>query len=278
MARCSPREAGWGPKWGELHPELPAAAPLPVAWLASVVGVAPLRPAPSWEAAFSKLLPVSFSFAASLFLGNVAYLGMSGEHAARHAGVSCQPASAARHAGVSSQTASAARHAGGLRRTLARSALSRPPLTVRPPRCCVPAVAFINIMKAATPMVTLAVGLALRLERTSKLTLAATVLIAVGTAISTSSEASSGEGAAREPRAQNACCPPGLEARRGVRKASSSLTQCACPASPAGHFRWLSFFAFALSVVFEGIRVVLTEKLLGQVRLPLHCSTPPQCA
>jgi len=34
---------------------------------------------------------------------------------------------------------------------------------------------------------------------------------------------------------------------------------------PAGHFQWLSFLAFAASVVFEGIRVVMTEKLLGQV-------------
>jgi hypothetical protein len=32
----------------------------------------------------------------------------------------------------------------------------------------------------------------------------------------------------------------------------------------AGHLHWLSFLAFALSVVFEGVRMVLTEKLLGQ--------------
>ena len=55
-----------------------------------------------------------------------------------------------------------------------------------------PAVAFINIMKAATPMVTLAVGLAMGLERTCPTSLLATVLIAVGTAIATASEAASG--------------------------------------------------------------------------------------
>jgi hypothetical protein len=54
------------------------------------------------------------------------------------------------------------------------------------------AVAFINIMKAATPMVTLAVGLALGLEQPSKLTLCGTALIAGGTAIATCSEAASG--------------------------------------------------------------------------------------
>ena len=38
------------------------------------------------------------------------------------------------------------------------------------------------------------------------------------------------------------------------------------PTHPAaGHFQWLSFAAFAASILFEGIRVVLTEKLLGQV-------------
>ncbi len=38
-----------------------------------------------------------------------------------------------------------------------------------------------------------------------------------------------------------------------------------CPAHPTGHFQWLSFLAFAGSVVFEGVRVVMTEKLMGQV-------------
>lgn len=32
-----------------------------------------------------------------------------------------------------------------------------------------------------------------------------------------------------------------------------------------GHFAWVPFLAFAASVVFEGVRVVLTERLLGQV-------------
>ncbi|KAL4426658.1 hypothetical protein ABPG77_004714 [Micractinium sp. CCAP 211/92] len=138
-----------------------ASSTLP-AWLASVVGLAPLRPPPPLRTMLTRLLPVSLSFAASLFLGNVAYLGLS--------------------------------------------------------------VAFINIMKAATPMVTLALGLALGLERLSKLTLLATGLIALGTYTATASEAAS------------------------------------------GHFQWLSFLAFAASVVFEGIRVVMTEKLLGQAK------------
>lgn len=56
-----------------------------------------------------------------------------------------------------------------------------------------PAVAFINMLKAATPLVTLAVGLAARLERLSKLTLLATALIAFGTAVATASEAATGE-------------------------------------------------------------------------------------
>lgn len=133
-----------------------------LAWLASLVGLAPLRPPPPLHVMLTRLLPVSLSFAASLFLGNVAYLGLS--------------------------------------------------------------VAFINIMKAATPMVTLALGLALGLERLSKLTLLATALIALGTYTATASEAAS------------------------------------------GHFHWLSFLAFAASVFFEGIRVVMTEKLLGQAK------------
>jgi drug/metabolite transporter (DMT)-like permease len=133
-----------------------------LALAASLLGFAPLRPPPSAEVAITKLLPVAASFAASLFLGNVAYLGLS--------------------------------------------------------------VAFINMLKAATPLVTLAVGLALRLEAMSKLTLLSTALIAFGTAVATASEAGT------------------------------------------THFHWLSFLAFAGSVVFEGVRVVMTEKLLGQSR------------
>lgn len=133
-----------------------------LAWLACQVGLAPLGPRPSLRTALTKLLPISASFAASLFLGNVAYLGLS--------------------------------------------------------------VAFINIMKAATPLVTLLLGLSMRLEHPSKLTLVGTALIALGTALTTAAEAGT------------------------------------------GHFQWLFFIAFATSVVFEGIRVVLTEILLGQSR------------
>ncbi len=56
---------------------------LPLAALgAALLGFAPLRPPPSAEVAITKLLPVAASFAASLFLGNVAYLGLSGKRAA----------------------------------------------------------------------------------------------------------------------------------------------------------------------------------------------------
>jgi hypothetical protein len=41
--------------------------------------MAPLRRPPPLAAVFTRLLPVSASFAASLFLGNVAYLGLSGD-------------------------------------------------------------------------------------------------------------------------------------------------------------------------------------------------------
>jgi hypothetical protein len=56
----------------------PFHGPTRAAYLASALGVAPLRPAPSWQQALTRLAPVSLSFAASLFLGNVAYLGLSG--------------------------------------------------------------------------------------------------------------------------------------------------------------------------------------------------------
>ena len=58
---------------------LPPLLPPPAALAASLLGLAPLRPPPSAEVAIKKLLPVAASFAASLFLGNVAYLGLSGE-------------------------------------------------------------------------------------------------------------------------------------------------------------------------------------------------------
>lgn len=48
------------------------------AYSATVLGIAPLGPPPTARVALTKLLPVSASFAASLFLGNYAYLGLSG--------------------------------------------------------------------------------------------------------------------------------------------------------------------------------------------------------
>ena len=54
---------------------------------------------------------------------------------------------------------------------------------------------------------------------------------------------------------------------RGAARFSMART---CALAHAGHFHWLSFLAFAASGFFEGIRVVMTEKLLGQV------GTPPQ--
>lgn len=55
---------------------------------------------------------------------------------------------------------------------------------------------------------------------------------------------------------------------------------------PADHFHWVSFLCFAGSVVFEGLRMVLTERLLGQVCVggeaapapgmaALHCPSHP---
>ena len=59
---------------------LPRPLPCPAAaWVASRLGMAPLRRPPPLAAVFTRLLPVSASFAASLFLGNVAYLGLSGD-------------------------------------------------------------------------------------------------------------------------------------------------------------------------------------------------------
>jgi drug/metabolite transporter (DMT)-like permease len=123
-------------------------------------------------------------------------------------------------------------------------------------------------MKAATPLVTLAVGLALRLEHPSRATLAGTALIALGTAISTASEAASGGLRLGQPatgvcrragdRVGSAAGPLGLLVPAG----SCRIGRPPC----AGHLHWLSFFAFALSVVFEGLRVVLTERLLGQAK------------
>ena len=41
-------------------------------------GFAPMRPPPPLRFVLGRLLPVSASFAACLFLGNAAYLGLSG--------------------------------------------------------------------------------------------------------------------------------------------------------------------------------------------------------
>lgn len=62
------------------------------------------------------------------------------------------------------------------------------------------------MLKAATPLVTLAVGLAVRLEAMSKLTLLSTALIAFGTAVATASEAGTGEqGWGRSQTARGFC-------------------------------------------------------------------------
>ena len=39
-------------------------------------------------------------------------------------------------------------------------------------------------------------------------------------------------------------------------------------APPADHFHWVSFLCFSASVLFEGLRVVLTEKLMGPAVVP----------
>lgn len=53
------------------------------------------------------------------------------------------------------------------------------------------------MMKAATPLVTLGVGLGVGLEQLSLLTLLSTALIALGTAVSTAAESATGMGLRR---------------------------------------------------------------------------------
>lgn len=66
---------------------------------------------------------------------------------------------------------------------------------------------------------------------------------------------------------QQGCC---VSASR-VATGTPSPAPLALPSPPAAHFHWLSFLAFAGSVVFEGVRVVMTEKLLGQVGCCRRC-------
>lgn len=84
------------------------------------------------------------------------------------------------------------------------------------------AVAFINILKALTPVATLLIGLLMGIEHPSVPTLLATLLMAWGTGLATSQETAN-----------------------------------------SAHFSWLAFSSFLLSIVLEGLRVVLTERLLG---------------
>lgn len=97
-------------------------------------------------------------------------------------------------------------------------ARAHPPPPAVPP--CRTAVAFVNICKAATPLATLAVGLVARLEPRSKLTLLATLMIAVGTAIATASEAATGALAPGQA---------GVESNHG----SPGPHSCTRPGSPA---------------------------------------------
>lgn len=178
--------------------------PPPAAYAVTLLGLAPLRPPPSPRVALTALLPVSASFAASLFLGNYAYLGLSGECSAG----GCAPAKQA-WAGLGIDWLGAAKQQSAARPCSRRlqlmagwpaPALPSGPVVspaLAPPAQLTlpwpnPAVAFVNICKAATPLATLAVGLAARLEPRSKLTLLATLLIAGGTALATAAEASTG--------------------------------------------------------------------------------------
>jgi hypothetical protein len=61
------------------HFRFPSTSLDAAAWVASRLGMAPLRRPPPLATVLTRLLPVSASFAASLFLGNVAYLGLSGD-------------------------------------------------------------------------------------------------------------------------------------------------------------------------------------------------------
>ena len=65
------------------------------------------------------------------------------------------------------------------------------------------------------------------------------------------------------------CCPACRQWSRPAASERPVLLASSVPLphpTQAGHFHWLSFFAFAGSVMFEGIRMVLTERVLGQVR------------
>lgn len=130
------------------------------------LGLAQVRPVRAIGTSLTQRLLVGGSFAASLFFGNAAYLGLS--------------------------------------------------------------VAFINMLKALTPVATLLTSVCLGMGAPSALLLAATALIATGTAMATAQEAGS------------------------------------------SHFSVIAFASFSLSIVFEALRIVLTERLLqpsSQARL-----------
>ena len=135
--------------------------------------------------------------------------------------------------------------------------------------------------KAATPAVTLAVGLALGVERLSLSSLSSTCLIAAGVAIATAAEAATGARAAPGRQRQQGASPArragaGTQQRRPpLRPASAGVERSLTPHPepplhrphrPAGHMHWPSFISFVFSIVFESIRVALAERMLGAGR------------
>lgn len=84
--------------WRHHAPTVLCPPPCCAAWVATRVGLTPLLPPPSLAYTVRNLLPVSASFALVLFLGNVAYLGLSGEECGggcREARSVCGPANPA---------------------------------------------------------------------------------------------------------------------------------------------------------------------------------------
>lgn len=133
-------------------------------WAMHHLGWARVRDLPDSRVLVSALLPCALAFAATLFLGNAAYLGLS--------------------------------------------------------------VAFLNMLKAATPAATLASGLALGTARLTPAVAVGTLLVAAGSVAATLQESA---------HAHSADAP----------------------------FSYGALAMFAGSVVFEGLRVVLVERLLG---------------
>lgn len=116
-------------------------------------------------------------------------------------------------------------------------------------------MAFINILKALTPAVTLVASMLLGLERPSLLVAASLVLMAAGTALATaqartffSAELAAGccGGWGVEGFAEGAAA---LCYYLQLVKLLGSLQEAA-----TSHFSWMGFIMFLLSILFEALR------------------------